>query len=536
MCKKEQKQANNLNKNLYNKVLLCTMISTVVVVVLSLAAISYFCIASVENYGDKIDAVLLDAGLSIIGIAISVWAGLNIINALEKKDIDEVQETLRNTKEKVEKLSEDAEEIEIVKNEQQDIYKGFFLQELLKTNYDAMSRYFYKFFSECESIGTAEYVNLVLIEQYFSQVYLQYSEKTSLKSLVLSRAHDGIKLVNDMYNQYEMKRDSLLEKYLLFRKYEFNFLMGYLRTGVPKYESFIYAAEGFAKISNKFGVNVPCLDREIEKLEYTGEDENLQVAVYFMNTLGEAYSKIIEETGLIGKRGGHGVEITKETMIGFAEKAVAYLEIAVKWNQRLEAREVYYRNLGCAYERMDRVMGDRFGSHADEIISNYRKAFQIVISNKEEKISRVQNIYHTLLSYYERYMRVSFKSGDKEKSVFEDKEGFSDFLGKVKERIEPKTKEYLVHYQRVSEIAVMDNARFSLQRNLNGFSWTWILVLLLSNDQFMKEEYANTAVSYMERIKDILDMLEAMNIEDAYCKELKKRYGIINSYLINQEE
>lgn len=530
MCMKEQKQEKNQNKNLYNKVLLCTMISVAVVAVISLVSIVYLCSISGPTSGGKMEAVLLDTGLSIIGIAISIWAGLNIINALEKKDIEEVQDTLKNTKAKVDKLSENVEEIEIVKNEQGDIYKGFFLQELLKTNYDVMSRYFYKLFSDCKDISTAEYVKLVLIEQYFSQVYLQYGEKSSLKSLVFSRAYDGIKLIDEVYEQYKKKGDLLLERYLLFRKYEFTFLMGYMRVGVPKFDSFIYAANGFAQISNKFGVELPEVDGDQDDWEYTGEDDNLEIAVYFVNTIGEAYSKIIEDKGLIGKR-SQKEKITQEMMKNFAEKAVKYLEITVKWNQSIGTREVYYRNLGCAYERMDRLFG-QIGSHAKEIISNYKKSFLIVISNNEEKMDRIQKIYHTLLSYYERYMRIYFRL-DK-KAIFKEKKNFIDFLEKIEGCVEIEIKEYLVHYQQASEIAMMDNARFSLQKSLNGFAWTWILVFLLNNDKYIKEKYVEAEDVYMKKIRNIINVLDAMGINDTYSQELKERYEIIEEYLNNR--
>lgn len=323
-----------------------------------------------------------------------------------------------------------------------------------------------------------------------------------------------------------------MKKYLLFRKYELNFLMGYMRVGVPKYDSFIYAVEGFIDICKSlFKVHIPDVNEKMEIAEYAGSEENLQIAVYFVNSIGEAYSKIAEDASLSGKMGRHGVKITDGVLLDYAKKAVFYLKTTLKWNQRLENREVYYRNLGCAYERMDRLE-NKVGLHADEIISNYKKAFSLVVSNKNEKKERIQKVYHTLLSYYERYMRISFGV---EKDSFKEKETFMAFLEKVKGCIGKEKIDLLENYQQVSEIAILDNPRFSLQKSLNGFAWTWILILLLNNDNHTKEKYVDAEEVYLQKVKENLDVLKAMDINDTYSEELMQRYRMIKNYLNEQK-
>jgi len=185
-----------------------TIIAISIVILLTLLVIGYLCIASPKSFDRKAEATLLASGLSIIGIAISVWAGLNIVNALERKDVEEVRNSLKETKEEIESankdiemakeniesIAEDAEkfkeqvliekqELEMIKVVQKELYHGFFLQELLRTNHDAMSRYFYNLFAKNEFLSIAEYSHLLLVEQYFSQVYLQYSERTANKNV-----------------------------------------------------------------------------------------------------------------------------------------------------------------------------------------------------------------------------------------------------------------------------------------------------------------------------------------------------------------
>lgn len=195
-----RKKRDTSKKSLYNKVLWCTIIAIIVIAILTILSMLCFGMASPKFFDKKAEATLLASGLSIVGIAISVWAGLNIINALERGDVENVQTTLAGIKEQLDKLATNIEGIELIESEQNKIYRGFFLNELLKTDYDAMSRYFYKCFYECKNIKTVEYVKLVLVEQYFSQIYLEY-ENQSLKSFVLGRAYDGVQLIDTIIDQ-----------------------------------------------------------------------------------------------------------------------------------------------------------------------------------------------------------------------------------------------------------------------------------------------------------------------------------------------
>lgn len=494
---------------------------------------------SVNDFEIKAEATLLASGLSIIGIAISVWAGLNIVNALERKDLEEVQNLFKDTVENISKeaerlgkqIFEEKNKIALIKEERQNIYRGLFLQELMNTNHDAMSRYFYKCFAEYEILETADYTKLILIEQYFSQVYTQYSEKTSVKSLLLSRIEDGVKQIDAILNLNNENVNLLLEKYLCFRKHEFSFLKGYILGGVQKYETFRSSARGFEEISYKFDLVLPCMNEDIEDAEYRGKEEKLQVAVYFLNTIGEAYSKIIEDISLVNQYNDSKVKITKDEMIGYAKKAIAYLKLAVKWNQRLEEREVYYRNLGCAYERMDKLM-DQFGQHSKQIINNYKKAFQVAILNGESNLNRIQKIYHTLLSYYERHIKFSF-GYEEGKHAFEKVSELSELLKIIKKQRGRNVQKYLIDYRRVVELGVTDTVRGVFTHNMNGLSWTWIVVFLLSGDEVIETEYPENIEYYLKKINGVIEIRQIMGIgeNDKWYLELEKRYEILCEYL-----
>ena len=262
--------------------------------IITLVAILIICLwdknGSVEELAIKVESTLLASGLSIIGIAISVWAGLNIVNAIEKKEVDDIQNNLKSSQEDIDNLKNDmTRTMEAVNSERQNMYKGLFLQELLNTSQDAMSRYFYKSFSEREIHNTEVYAELVIIEQYFSQVYSQYTGSESIKQLILIRANEGLRRIASLFEKsledsidlIEIK--NMLYKYLFFRQSEFYFLKGYLLSEVEKYEAFRRVIKEYENVTECFGVFLPDYTGDNAEVDivYEGNDKDLQIAVYF---------------------------------------------------------------------------------------------------------------------------------------------------------------------------------------------------------------------------------------------------------------
>lgn len=530
--KRRKKKRDERRERLPNVVLICVVIAVVIIGIGTLVAISGLCYVSPKAFDKKAEATLLASGLSIIGIAISVWAGLNIVNVLQKSEIESLVKSLRKTTSQIEKEQEEIEK------KQKEIYFASFGQELLKTSGDPVSRYFYKEFDKDSFTMIEEYVDIIRIEQNFSQVYTQYGENATRSQLVLERAEEGKRLADELIkkrqgkekNEQEDKRN-ILDTYLLCRREDFFFMQGYLEKGMKKVQEFLHAAAGYEKLCANFGVFLPQMGQYKESTLDGMNKDRLEIAAYFVNAIGESYSKVSEQKSLLGKcNEASGEVISEESMKGYSDKAIFYLNLATRWSGDLEKREVYYRNLGCAYERADRL-SDHFGEHAEEILSNYKTAWKYVVSNIEEEESRVQKVYYTLLSYYERYMRSEFGYNSKEDTVFKDMMSFHSFLKSLENnKISKQTKEYLKEFQQTSEVAIADHARFSLQRNLNGMAWTWIVILLFVNDGDMKAEYPDKIERYLKKIREDIRAVEAMGINDDYYKELVKRYKVMSDY------
>lgn len=552
--KKERKAENKLQKTKGkgNKIFSGHMLELVIIFVVTCIAvvvISFFTVQAIRNIpqvtsqdsSEKYEATLMASGLAIIGIAISVWAGLNIANAIEKKEVEDIKSSVKGIneqfekkKEDIEKAKKDVEEITqnvvTMRNERRDVNWNTFLLELLETSQDTVSRYFYEQFSETP-IEWENIIEMVLLEQDFTQIYNNYGETSKVKNVLLDKAENCINRASRLLSTVDTIKNPMLEKliriYLHYRITEFHFMNGYMVDKEKSYDEFKLAAKGFKESQKLLKIDLPS---KKDNLDFYVQRDNLELAIYFANSIGEACSKVTHRSN-IPKVNTEEFESFKEEVNPYSEDAIFYLNIAVKLNEKLPQREVYYRNLGCAYERKDRNNYE-FGTNAENIISNYKKALKAVISYEENKV-KVENIYKTLLSYYHVWLNYTFKSINKESNIFSDKESFEIFMGNLKmkkDTLNEHTTGYLYDFNHVSELSVLDNPRFSLNRSMYGFSLSWIIVLLLVHKEEIENRFKGTIEEYLIEIHNCVLTLELMQMSDDYYKDLKNRYEILSAY------
>ena len=86
----------------------------IVMVIIGILSLACITLMTVTNYyifinipsniqiADEIySSTLLSDGLAIIAIAISVWAGLNIVNAIERKELDDANDRIAEVENKI---------------------------------------------------------------------------------------------------------------------------------------------------------------------------------------------------------------------------------------------------------------------------------------------------------------------------------------------------------------------------------------------------------------------------------------------------
>lgn len=504
----------------------------------------------------------MSSGLAIIGIAISVWAGLNIANAIEKKEVEDIKSSVKEINELFNKNIDDIENVKnniedakidvnsinrdigAMSKERQVVNWNTFLQELLETGHDAVSRYFYTEFSGV-SIEWGELIKMVLLEQNYSQIYNNYGENSRLKDVLLTKIKNGIEQAEELEESLDTINnpayEDMIKAYLQYRKTEFHFMSGYMVNKEESYKEFELAAEGFDESQRLLKINLPRVGTNIEKYVQL---KNVELAIFFANSIGESYSKITQNPPMTGK--------TKEELKDYenecSKNAIFYLELAVKMSEKLPQREVYYRNLGCAYERKDN--NNIFGENSENIIGSYRKALKAVISYEENK-GRVQKVYHTLLSYYEKYLKnklsydierkgeIDVKTGEQKiikTNVFVDLQSFETFIENLKNgTLNEHITSYLHDFNHVSELAVIDNPRFSINRSMYGFSLSWVIVLLLIHNEDVESKFGTNIEEYLKEIHKCVLTLELMQMSDDYYKDLKNRYEILSAYCKEHE-
>jgi len=270
--KKERKETRG------SKLLIWVIVGSFLLISVSIIFMNYkICFASAEgasmSSSEKIESTLLSNGLTIIGFAISVWAGLNIVQLLEKGKL----EALGN-------------EVATYRRERCELNKRNFFNNLIALD-DALNRHLYKLFSEIEDESdnlATFYFECNKIELRFHNIYQK--QKYIIRNLPIQYYEDTLNDINRLLKQIENSdctNMDLFVKYLKIRLAEVYFYLGYNVDADESIECFstviAYFCEMFEELNN------PVLMMNNRKMLFG----DVELTAYMFNTMGEAYSKII---------------------------------------------------------------------------------------------------------------------------------------------------------------------------------------------------------------------------------------------------
>ena len=340
---------------------------------------------------DAQERSLLSNGLSLIGLAISVWATLNIINVLDKKDVEELSSQLVRLK----------EEHEVLATEQN--------YNTLRKEFEACSSdYVMKSLAAKMSNAGKEYCpQLSVVMQYYSRVY-QLNQHVVRDGALESATNEGIRYVDfllERNNEFRIQNEDV-RQFLHYCKGEFLFYKAYCFEGEKRYRYSMEGLSEYEKCTELFHVKMPEFSlKEAQKypdIKYKKCTDS--IGIYLVNTIGESYSKAVQG---INKWEKHNLpEVAVEEL---KYKALFYCAYAVKWSD--SENQVYLRNLGCALEA---VYGSKL--YITDMWKNakdaYQKAMNICISSGEVPY----NVFYTLISLNHRYSnyRISLLKGHTE--------------------------------------------------------------------------------------------------------------------------
>lgn len=481
---------------------------------------------------------VIDIGLQIIGLAIAVWSALNIVNSIERKELDE----LRGKTDEVKKLVSNLKNLEL-------IAYGTFLQSLLRSSCDDASAYFYKQFSNHKDKQSSDYYTLRKIEDLFWQVYNFHNTTTHYDAVLLEKAEEALNHIKDFSTE-----DHLFKTYLTFRQAEFNYYRGYAgKNSKDKYGFFTVALDLYKCVLPKMNIELPEYSNS-NSLPKAPVNSDRKLAIYMANTIGDTHRKIFEmKSALTNAKLLANDQIPAYIMKQHGEWALFYCGCAAKWateyknsvspqiEERLHYFEKYYRNLGVAYEQYDRNFGMLL-DHEDVILENYLEAFKCISGDAKTPHISVGSVYHTLLSYLKRYFdaKLKFKSGNNLVFPFDDVAVFPfDSAASLEKSSHhsyvflDKHLKYLNTMVVISELAMTEMPRYNIPIVMNGFVYTYIVLLKRTFNEQICSMYSEDYNVYLAKIKSSIIKLNAMSINDDYTKDLCNRYCLLKEFLKN---
>lgn len=480
-------------------------------------------------------STLLANGLVIIEIAVAVWAGLNVVTSLDRKDVDKLNY-------QVSILNKEVNQIEVITKKVEPISKNLeymFTGELYNSSKDLITVYFYQEFNkifidnkpEKEEIQ-ALLPELLNCEQIFSQVYQShhgFNKEHNKQAIIIELIEEGLKTVQVLKKMNcEIQ---LIKKYIIDREGDFYFYKGYLLdSNGERYDSYIKASELYIELLNEFGYKFPDPNNIVGFDEK--EDSERRLFMYLINSIGEAYSCCVEKPEEIKHS---GTTIEKSKLIKTAQNAITYLDECVKHIGEGEAYEVYWRNRGCAHERLERLQKTYFEDH-NNIIESYKNSLLASLYSSEIIPYRLKNIYYVNCQYLYKYLKnkLSFCIGEeviyvyskKDKELKERKVGIIQPIKakkykKIVKEIFEKDYEYIYYFGNVLKMAQTEFPREPLYYKIEGM-WLLFIVRFL-RDGVKIQGFEEDIEVYKERLRyDFINSLNLWTKLDDYFLFLQK--------------
>lgn len=345
------------------KIVLGIMIIFGLTMVVSNIVVMYFLLTDVVyiDAAKAIEGTMMTSGLTIISLAITVWLGISIYNAIGKNEIEELKATI----ETYSPLSEQVREYT----------KHQLVNQMYKTG-DISCDYLAKHFERNDDIPMERYADLLVIDILLQKTYEAKAEDVKMRRL--KWAHTGIEKINRYKGKFK-KRCELENYYLNYREADFWFWVGGSCEGNKRIDAYKKAKDLFFKSVEDFKIPLTINQADL----VTIDEETIRISVYFANAIGQCLVNIMNKNA-------EGYENLKM-------EAKKYFEFAINNSMYCGEREVYYRNYGCFIENTAcNIAG------IEKAYEQYKKAFfvnsngyevyYVIISNLNKRLRAMLNI------------------------------------------------------------------------------------------------------------------------------------------------
>lgn len=361
-----------MNKN--RKIRIWHNIKEVVFIIFMIILVCFTLSMCKEIYLGKIQPTAENCTLTMIGIAVSVWIGLNIYNVLSKEDIENKIEIALTSIEQSENDLKLATLINISKE-----YPVSYLFSLMLSNVQSI------YLDDINTLLEIEYLYMKMTENY---------EKGNFEATV-ALGEEGYEIIKRKYKDYEKYT------YKHFGLNQYEFLSMYYKC---RYADFIYYINYVYDRLKIKEVNIKDLEKSIELYKALYKDISKQnmikidclngeICAYIYNTIALTYTMIIKHL------------IDRDVLSRYLEEAIKYYNIITYHNEdapyQYENRPRYYRNYAALLEKYKNSSIDEKKS----IYGLYKKALELDTSDH-----RAYNAYY---SYCLKEIENLIKENDK---------------------------------------------------------------------------------------------------------------------------
>lgn len=277
------------------------------------------------------DSVAIDIGLAILGIAVSVWVGINIYNIVSEDRVREIEYKLAEYQDTLESSRELKE---IIQANEQDSRLRFLLLLSQYTERDEITAVFFETLSVALSSGSGsmqqQFINeLNTIEDRFALMYEAHlKDNTELKR---QHAEAGLRIMHECWERMQtlvgQAQCPWFNAYLMERKAEFYY-----------YQSTI---EGYVAACRDYKAVIEALSTAVDSLRIQKNTEYYRALVYLENSI--AWSIVCIARLHKNDDRKKLLDVALEWFAGMEEHAE---------NGILSMRATYWRNWGVCYENL----------------------------------------------------------------------------------------------------------------------------------------------------------------------------------------
>ncbi len=509
MCKKKKTDEPKKRRNGWFGLTIAAVILTFILSAGTLVALACIYQKDPTHFAGAAEAALLSNGLALIGLAIAVWTGMNISNAIQRKEVDSLQDRVDELSRTSGQLKETSQAVARTLSYLD--AESLFLQEILKTGGDYTSVFLYYAF-QSESRIKADWDSLIQIERLFTQVQKMYKGSITEAIPLRTVANLALQKINDL----QPTDHPTLKRYLIIRKADFHYYMGYVSNN-PKqvYDHYRQTIDLYIDWLNVLGVEL----EDIESIDKMTTPVSRNMVAHIANGISLSYIKIAQMHEHLEKKG-----IADDIIQSSGKQAVLYGEYAKAWAKTsdLGKDEFIFRNLGAAYEWRDILDKTPFASK-NKVIGCNKEAFNKMVENGSVPVSRIRKVYYALFSYYKKYLESALE--------IENILGGGIDATKLPDELPNDVATLLQNFIRYSDYALSDGHKYGFVINLNGFAYCYAA---------LAEKVRNIpidGVTYqecLEKAQSALDMLELIGRTDGdnevYYNQLQKCYKFLQEH------